>query len=375
MIWAAYTAVLGTLLWLSVLAVPWRPWSTRERLEAEHGVGEDADLRDITVLIPARNETSVIAHCVSALSTQGQGLRVVIIDDQSSDDTATAAPTCPALRLEVIAGQPLPQGWAGKLWALEQGLQRVDTPLTLLLDADIMPAPGMLATLRARLLQQELDLVSVMPRLRMQSLWERLLIPAFIFFFKLLYPFRLANSQSARCAAAAGGCILLRTEALRQIGGFAALREALIDDCTLARQFKGAGRRTWLGLTHSVQSLRRYQSLGDVWDMVARSAFTQLRYSTAVLFACTGIMLIGFWGPVVGLALGEGPVRWVSVIGLAALLACYIPTLRYYRLNSLWALLLPFIATLYLAMTWSSAVRCWRGVRSQWKGRCYSHFT
>lgn len=372
MLWTAYPVILGTLLWLGVLAAPWRPWSTRERLETQHGAEQDADLCDITVLIPARNEAQGIACCVSALSAQGKNLRVVIVDDQSTDGTAAAIPKLPALRLEVIAGQPLPEGWAGKLWALEQGLQRVRTPLTLLLDADIALAPGMLAALRAQLLQQGLDLVSVMPRLRMQSFWERLLIPAFIFFFKLLYPFRLANSQSARFAAAAGGCILLRTEALHRIGGFAALRDALIDDCTLARRFKAAGRLTWIGLTHSACSLRRYRRLSEIWNMVARSAFTQLRYSTTALFACTVIMVIGFWGPIGGLALGEGFIRWVGLIGLAALLACYLPTLRYYRLSPLWAPLLPIIATLYLAMTWTSAVRCWRGVRSHWKGRRYT---
>lgn len=372
MLWTAYPAIAGALLWLGVLAVPWRPWSTRERLEARYGAERGADLGDITVLIPARNEVQVIARCVSALGVQGEGLRVVIVDDQSTDGTAAAIPELPALRLEVIVGRSLPQGWAGKLWALEQGLQYVQTPLTLLLDADIALAPGLLATLRARLLRQDLDLVSVMPRLRMHGFWERLLIPAFIFFFKLLYPFRLANSRSTRFAAAAGGCVLLRTEALRQIGGFAALRNALIDDCTLAARFKASGWLTWMGLTHSVYSLRRYQHLSEIWNMVARSAFTQLRYSTVALLVCTAIMVIGFWGPIAGLVLGAGRVRWIGLIGLAALLACYLPTLRYYRLSPLWAALLPITATLYLAMTWTSAMRCWRGVRSHWKGRSYT---
>ncbi|EAR22402.1 glycosyltransferase [Nitrococcus mobilis] len=372
MLWTAYSALLGAVLWLSVLAAPWRPWSTQERLDEAWGdVGQGADLRDITVLIPARNEVQVIARCLSALGAQGKDLRVVIVDDQSTDATVAAIPALPALRLEVIAGRPLPEGWAGKLWALEQGLQRVHTPFTLLLDADIVLAPGLVAILRARLLQQGLDLISVMPWLRMQAFWERLLIPAFIFFFKLLYPFRLANSGSARFAAAAGGCILLRTEALHRIGGFAALRGALIDDCTLARRVKVAGGLTWIGLTRSAWSLRSYRRLSELWNMVARSAFTQLRYSTVLLFACTLIMMIGFWGPVVGLALGEGMVRWVGLLGWSALCVSYLPTLLYYRLSPLWALLLPIIAMLYLAMTWTSAVRYWRGIRSRWKGRTY----
>ena len=369
MLWTAFPALVGTLVWLGVLAAPWRPWSTRERLEARR---ENADLSDVTVLIPARNEAPVIARCLYALGAQSQDLRVVVVDDQSTDDTPAAIPTLPTLRLELVSGQALPDGWAGKLWALEQGLQRVQTPLTLLLDADIVLGPGMLATLRAHLLEQRLDLVSVMPWLHMQGFWERLLIPAFIFFFKLLYPFRLANSSSARFAAAAGGCILLRTEALHRVGGFAGLRDSLIDDCTLARRFKAAGRRTWIGLTRSVWSLRRYRRLREIWDMVARSAFTQLRYSTTLLLACTVIMLASFWGPVVAVAVGEGVARWIGLAGVLALCACYVPTLRYYRLNPLWAVFLPIIGTLYLAMTWSSALRYWCGVRSRWKGRTYA---
>ncbi len=314
-LWTAYPALLGMILWLGVLVVPWRPWSTQERLDVRDGVGKDVSLSDITVLIPARNEAQMIARCLSALSSQGKDLQVVVVDDQSTDDTVVAIPALPALRLEVIPGRPLPEGWAGNLWALEQGMQRVRTPLILLLDADIVLVPGMVATLRARLLQQGLDLVSVMPWLRMQALWERLLIPSFIFFFKLLYPFRLANSGSVRFSAAAGGCILLRTEALHRIGGFAALRSALIDDCTLARRIKLAGGLSWTGLTRSAWSLRSYRRLSELWNMVARSAFIQLRYSTVLLLACTLVMMTGFWGAVVGLAPGEGMVRWVGLAG------------------------------------------------------------
>ena len=369
MLWTLLPALGGALVWLVALTAPWRPCSTRERLEAGQ---RRADLGDITVLIPARNEAAVIARCLHALNAQSKELRVVIIDDQSTDGTAAAVPALPNLRLDLIAGQALPRGWAGKLWALEQGLQRVETPLTLLLDADIVLGPGMLATLRDRLLAQRLDLISVMPWLNMQGFWERLLVPAFVFFFKLLYPFRLANSDSPRFAAAAGGCILLRTDVLRGIGGFAALRDSLIDDCTLARRFKKAGRRIWIGLTRSAWSLRSYRRLSEIWEMVARSAFTQLRYSTALLLACTALMILSFWGPVLGVALGAGVARGLGLSGLLALGACYVPTLRYYRLSPWWALLLPIIATLYLAMTWSSALRYWRGVRSRWKGRTYA---
>lgn len=329
-------------------------------------------MRDITVLIPARNEAQAIPATLYALSDQGRGLRVVVVDDQSTDGTVAAIPRLGNLQLEVIPGQSLPHGWAGKLWALEQGLGHVHTPLILLLDADIELAPGMLAVLRSRLLREGLDLISVMPWLRMQGFWERLLLPAFIFFFKLLYPFRLANAGSARFAAAAGGCILLRTRILRRIGGFESLRDALIDDCTLARRIKAAGGRIWIGLTHCAQSTRPYPQLDDLWNMVARSAFTQLRYSNIALFFCTALMLIAFWGPAAGAVMSTGVVRVVALIGVAAMCVSYLPTLRYYRLSPFWALLLPIIASLYLGMTWTSAVRYWRGVRSRWKGRSYT---
>jgi hopene-associated glycosyltransferase HpnB len=208
----------------------------------------------------------------------------------------------------------------------------------------------------------------------MQGYWEKLLLPAFIFFFRLLYPFQLANDpKQRRVAAAAGGCILLETKLIDEIGGFAALRSALIDDCTFARRVKSLGARTWIGLTHSVCSVRRYDTLEAIWNMVARSAFTQLHYSTVALLGCTAVFLAAFWLPIAGLFLGDVAARTLAVVALLAMITSYVPTLRFYRLGSAWVMALPLIGTLYLAMTWSSALRYWRGQRSRWKDRVYGN--
>jgi len=365
--------LLSALAWLGVLVVPWRPWSTRERVEPLVSLpGVASSFPGITVLVPARNEAEVIARTLRGIRAQGTGLAVIVIDDQSTDCTAELARDAfPDDGLEIVCGEPLPEGWSGKLWALEQGFRRVNTDYVLLLDADIELLPGILSALREKLETRPLDLVSVMAELRMVSFWEKVLVPAFVYFFKLLYPFRLANDPRSRVAAAAGGCILLRTKKLREIGGFASICGALIDDCTLARRIKEHGGLTWLGLSHSVRSHREYPNLASLWKMVARNAFTQLRYSVALLGVTTALLVLLFWIPLVGLTVPLFPVKAVSVAALAAMGTAYVPTLRYYGRSSAWALALPVIGTLYLMMTWSSALRYWRGRRSEWKGRIY----
>lgn len=361
----------GALIWLSIVAAPWRAWSTRESLDADRA-RSDSDLSDVTVLIPARNEAAVIGRTIAALAQQGHGLHVVLIDDQSDDGTAAVAAAARGpLDLRILGGRALPEGWAGKLWALEQGRDAVKTPLTLLLDADIELAPGTLATLCAFKRREQRQLVSLMAHLNMRNRWEVLLLPAFIYFFKLLYPFRLANSANRLIAAAAGGVILVDSAVLRQTGAFASLRDALIDDCTLARRVKDAGHRTWLGLTHSALSLRGDHRYADLHQMVARSAFTQLHYSTLLLLAVSAVFAAAFWLPLGALLMAAAPYKLAAAVIVAAMLLSYVPTLRYYRLNAAWALALPAVASLYLGMTWSSAIRYWRGTRSQWKGRTY----
>jgi len=323
------------------------------------------------VLIPARDEAAVIAKTILTLRAQGAGLRIIVIDDQSQDATAAIARAVGGDGCQVICGEPLPEGWVGKLWALEQGRRLVGTPLTLLLDADIELHPGMLEALLARLKTDGRQLVSVMAHLEMETAWERLLVPAFVYFFKLLYPYRLSNSRSRLVAAAAGGCVLVETAVLERIGGFGEIRGAIIDDCALARRVKGAGGRTWIGLTQGAVSLRRMGTLGAIWRMVARSAFAQLRYSTVLLVVCVALLILAFGVPVSGLLVSDPAVRWLSLVALVAMLASYVPVLRYYRLSPAWALTLPLAGTLYLCMTVTSAVRSWGGVRSAWKGRTY----
>lgn len=355
------------LVWAGLLLLPWRPWSTRERIEADPQAISAANLGEITVLIPARNEANMIGDTLAGLQAQGAGLHVVVIDDQSSDATAQIAAAYPNIR--VIDGQPLPDGWVGKLWALEQGKATVHTALTLLLDADIQLQPGLLAALLEHKRREGRQFVSLMADLRRTSFWDRLLLPVFVYYFKLLYPFALSNSRCHHVAAAAGGCILVDTAALRQVGAFASLRNALIDDCALARQMKNAGYHTWLGLSRGVVSLRPYGTLRSINDMVARSAFTQLGYSTWLLLAVT-VLFIMAYGSIFAF-LGLSHVWPLALAAWLAMMASYLPTLRYYHMSPLWALLLPLSAALYLGMTWISAIRYWRGTRSRWKNRSY----
>jgi len=319
---------------------------------------------------PRAQRNELIGNTLAGLAVQGSGMRVIVIDDESTDRTAEVARASGIEQLEVISGQPLPAGWSGKLWALEQGRTRVRTELVLLLDADIVLAHGILSALRTKLREERLHLVSLLAHLGMATSWEKLLLPAFVYFFKLIYPFRLTNSSRSRVAAAAGGCILLRAQGLDGIGGFTAVKDAFIDDCALASRIKTAGGRTWLGLTHCAHSQRRY-TLANIWNMVARTAYTQLRYSPLLLLACTILMILYYLVPPAVLTLSHGVTRVLAASGCAMLALPYLPILHYYRLSPLWALLLPFIAMLFLAMTWSSALRYYRGERSRWKGRSY----
>lgn len=363
-------AALSACIWVGLLVTPWQPWRVRERLEAG-SADSGTDLSEVTVLIPARNEASVLKETLAALRQQGEGLNVIVVDDDSDDETAQVARGAGIASLKVVSGGPLPDGWTGKLWALEQGRQYVETPLTLLLDADIELKPGMLDAVRDKQQSDSRDLVSVMAWLRMHSFWERLLIPAFIYFFRLLYPFSLSNRGVRIAAAAAGGCVMLRTTMLERIGGFGALRGALIDDCTLALRVQEAGGSTWVGATRSAVSLRGYDRLAPIWSMVARTAFTQLRYSSVWLVICTLAFALAFAGPWVGLTMGSTTAMALSLVALVSMFASYLPTLYYYGLSFAWTFLLPLIAGLYLAMTWDSALRYWRGIRSQWRGRVY----
>ena len=369
----SYLCLCGALCWCALILLPWRPWSTRERLEAPSAEHAQARLNDITVLIPARNESDCIEQTLRDLRAQGSEMRIIVIDDQSSDDTAFKAGL---LGAQVISGTTPSPGWSGKLWALEQGLKEVSTTYTLLLDADIRLSPGIVACLRQKASEEGLALVSLMAEPPLQNFVERLLMPAFIFFFKLLYPFALANRPTSTMAAAAGGCILVETRALRNVGAFSSLHHALIDDCTLASKIKHVGLRTWLGLSHAARSHRGYQTLQPIWQMVARTAYTQLKYSPIWLVLCTVIMVAMFWAaPFAFLLPVPEEAYMLSALTWMVMLMTYTPTLIYYQRSPIWGLALPVIGTLYLAMTWTSALQYWRGERACWKDRRYESKT
>jgi hopene-associated glycosyltransferase HpnB len=366
-----YVAAIGVLVWLVIVFLPWRPWGTREVMDSTSTYSE-VDLSDITGIIPARNEAEVIGRTLSSLKIQGHDLTIVVVDDRSTDETAAVAGAMRSENLRVLSGEPLPPGWSGKLWALQQGFRHVHTSLTFLIDADIELQPGILGMLSKKLKEDSLHFISLMAQPRMVSFCERLLMPAFVYFFKMLYPFRLSNSGFAGVAAAAGGCILLESRLIKEMGGFEAIRNELIDDCALAKRVKSLRYKTWIGLTHSVHSLRGYDNLAGIWNMVARTAFCQLRYSRLFLVGTTGIMLMVFWLPVAGLFFPAASAKIISACALAVMVLSYLPILRFYGRSRTWALAMPLIATLYLAMTWSSAIRFWVGTGSSWKGRYYT---
>lgn len=357
-------------LWIAVLAAPWAAWLCREHLEADTQPASTV-ANDITILIPARNEAAVIGATLRALGTAAPDAPVIVIDDQSSDGSVGVARAARLAQLEVIAGTAPPAGWTGKLWALQQGLVRVTTSRVLLLDADIRLAPGLLAALQ-RKLDQGYAAASVCAEPCWDGLAARWLLPAFVYFFKLLYPFALANRPGSRVAAAAGGVILVERAALMDAGGFAAWRGALIDDCTLAAHLKRKGHRCWIGLTRGAASLHR-ERFGAIARMIARCAFVQLHESLALTAAASVLLVLAFWVPPLALAVAPGSARLLGLLACLALLTCYLPTLMYYRRNPLAALLLPLTATVFLLATWYSAWRGVTGTRSVWKGRRYQH--
>jgi len=366
-----FLVTVAALSWVGFALLPWGPWRNREVLDVIDEPDREESHDEITVVIPARNEAEVIQHALQSVIAQGTGLKIILIDDRSDDATVAKARALAYANLRIVDGAPLPAGWSGKLWALEQGRQFVTTPYMLLLDADIELDRGVLNALREKMRRRDLPFISLMAVPSMSSGWEKLLMPAFVYFFKILYPFQAVNSPRAKMAAAAGGCILTESRLLERIGGFAAIKTAVIDDCALAERVKSQGFKIWLGLTHSVKSVRGYRRLKEIWDMVARAAFAQLRYSVGLLVLCTLAMLLVYGIPAVMVASSNIVIRGLSLGSLAIMFLTYVPILRFYNRSWAWALCLPFIAALFLAMTWTSAVRYWQGEQTRWKGRVY----
>jgi len=330
-------------------------------------------------VIPARNEGEVISRAVSSLLRQefAGDVRLFVVNDNSTDATANAARAAAGAlglseKLVVISGSSVPAGWTGKVWAMQQGLQaaRMMYPdFVLLTDADIEHAPDNLARLVTQAEQGLFDLVSVMVKLRCQTLAEKFAIPAFVYFFFLLYPpARVANRRSS-VAGAAGGCVLIRPEILEKAGGFESIRGEIIDDCSLAARVKRVGGQLWMGVSQETRSIRGYATISTLLDMISRTAFSQLRHSSLLLIACVFAMLLTFVLPLVLVCATDKTAGWIAVAACIAMFVSYVPMLGFYRINLLSTVTLPFAAIFYVYATIHSAVKYWRRKGGEWKGR------
>jgi hopene-associated glycosyltransferase HpnB len=394
--------LLSLTIWLGLLCFWGQFWRTDQQLEVETLYTTSLQsLPVVCAVVPARNEAEFIPTSLRSLLLQDYpgSFNVFLVDDRSTDQTANFAEGVAHAvgkpqQLHIISGESLPSGWSGKLWAVEQGIKSASKfapDYFLLTDADIEHDPSNLRRLVAKAIQEDLDLVSVMVRLKCESFWEKLLIPAFVFFFQKLYPFRWVNNPNNPTAAAAGGSILIRREALERIGGIQVIRQALIDDCALAKAVKKSGGqgdketrginkipsqgRIWLGLSRLTHSLRPYDSLATIWDMVARTAYTQLNYSPLLLLGTlVGMPLIYLVPPVcviLGAVWGNWAIAFTGLLGWLLMTFAYYPTIRFYKCSPWLAFSLPAIAFLYTLMTLDSALRHWQGRGGAWKGRVY----
>lgn len=362
------SVILAAIIWLYLWCFHGRFWSAGPVLAP----ARPSPAPDVVVVIPARDEAESIASTLHSLLAQDYpgAFRIILVDDNSTDGTGDIARAIADPRLTVLTGAPRPEGWSGKLWAVSQGVAATTEDLVLLTDADISHDPAHLATLVAKAEADKLDLVSEMVELACNSWAERALVPAFVFFFQLLYPFARVNDPRSATAAAAGGTILVRRAALHRIGGIASLRGALIDDVTLARAVK-VGGPVYLGHSALARSLRPYPGAADIWRMVARTAYVQLRYSPAILAATIiGLALTWLAGPAAAL-FAHGWERRLGWVVWAASAASYIPTLLRFRRSPLWAPFLPLVAVFYMAATIGAAVDHYRGRGAVWKGRAY----
>jgi hopene-associated glycosyltransferase HpnB len=371
-------AIVAFVIWVYLLVARGGFWLCRERDDITPV--PPANWPRVTAVIPARNEADCIAQSIGSLVQQDYpgDFSIVLVDDDSRDDTAaiarrTAAALDVRRSISVVTGRELAPGWTGKLWALRQGIDVATTvshppDYLLLTDADIVHESNSVSALVVRAERGSFVFVSLMAKLRCKSFAECSHIPAFVFFFQMLFPFSWVNEAGRKTAAAAGGCILVREDALRKAGGVESIRGALIDDCSLARRLKSVGP-IWIGLTNRVHSIRRYDSLQDVKHMISRSAYAQLNYSSLLLAGTTiGMALTFLAGPVLAM-FGEGMPRLLGAIVWVFMLLAFQPMLRFYQVPLWWGAALPAIATAYMVYTLESAYRYACGQGGSWKGR------
>jgi hopene-associated glycosyltransferase HpnB len=382
-------ALLSLVIWIYLVAGRGQFWRTQPVMLDRRLLTPPASMvwPTVAIVIPARNEAAMLPQTLEPLLQQDYpGIyQVYLVDDQSDDGTGAIAQELaaanPGITCEIIQSQSLPPGWTGKLWALHQGLEAAAaSDYVLLTDADICHDRASLRYLILKAETEQRDLVSLMVQLRCESFWERLLIPAFVFFFAKLYPFSWVNRPDRATAAAAGGCSLVRRSALDDIGGIAALKDALIDDCTLAAKIKHRSsstndRKIWLGLTEDIRSLRPYDDLASIWNMVARTAYTQLNYSPLLLLGTiVGMALVYLVAPI-GIIYSLFSQQWgllgITIVTYGLMAISYRPTIQFYRCPLIYALALPLIGLMYNLMTIDSARRHWQGKGGQWKGRSY----
>ncbi len=373
-------AFLSLLVWLYLCLFHGRFWHCDQRLNAK-----SVNLQNypsVVAVIPARDEFATISTTVRSLLDQDYAgdFSIIVVDDNSTDGTAEAALSAVVTdteraRVKVIQGKPLENGWVGKMWAVSQGIEAAYTSDYLLLtDADIEHVPSSISLLVAKAEDEGLGLVSLMVKLRCRSVWEKLLIPAFIYFFQKLYPFPKVNNPDDRIAAAAGGCMLVHTETLRRAGGIEKIKDKIIDDCALARLIK-LHRPIWLGLSDGTKSLRAYESLSPIWRMVTRTAYVQLDHKLLLLVGTIIGMGVLYVAPPMALVYGfvSENTTLVALAQVTWLIMAwtFLPTLDDYGLNSAWALALPLAGLFYLLMTLDSARAYYAGQGGAWKGRTY----
>jgi hopene-associated glycosyltransferase HpnB len=378
---ALLIASLSCIIWIYLLAARGGFWRAAQRDDTRLTMATEViQWPRVVAVIPARNEAAVIGGTIASLLRQDYrgGLALIVVDDHSSDATAAvvrhaAAAGSASDRVTVLAAPNLPDGWTGKLWAVHRGVshaQALPEPpdYLLLTDADIHYTDDLLTALVRRSVRDHLVLTSLMARLRSQSLAERAFVPAFIFFFQMLYPFAWVNRTDRTTAAAAGGCMLVHCRSLQAAGGIEAIRGELIDDCALARLLKAHGP-IWLGLTERVRSVRAYSTLDEIRRMVIRCAYAQLQFSPWRLACTTATMIVTFLAPPVLALLGSGTTQLLGALAWALMALAFQPTLRLYALAPWWGLALPAIAATYVVFTLDSAYQHMRGRGGEWKGR------